>query len=141
DRVYIGDRVLTPTINPDESISVVIPASMPGGYHAVVVRRPDGTESNSLNVGVKPRLATVPSALAPGAQATLSGAAFLVGASVRLDGQAVPATVHGPTSLSFTVPGTGGSGSAGGSVTVQVRNPDGRVSNPRTAAKPRILEI
>jgi hypothetical protein len=39
------------------------------------------------------------------------------------------------------VPGTGGGGSAGGTVSIQVRNPDGRVSNLRTAQQPRILEV
>ena len=38
-----------------------------------------------------------------------------------------------PNTLTFPVPGTGGIGSVGGTVTVQVHNPDGRVSNLRTA--------
>jgi hypothetical protein len=39
------------------------------------------------------------------------------------------------------MPGTGGSGTSGGSVLLQVRNPDGLVSNSRTATIPHILEI
>ena len=52
-----------------------------------------------------------------------------------VNGQATPATVNSNTSLKFTVPGTGGGGSGGGTVTIQVRNPDGRVSNLRTGDK------
>jgi hypothetical protein len=39
------------------------------------------------------------------------------------------------------MPGTGGAGSAGGSASLQVRNPDGLVSNSRTASIARVLEI
>lgn len=39
------------------------------------------------------------------------------------------------------MPNTSGDGSAASSVTVQVRNPDGLVSNTRTAQIPRVLEV
>lgn len=141
DRVILDARVLTPTFNPDESVSVTIPMNIGGGLKSVVVRRPDGTESNRLNVGIKPRLATLPALLPPNSVVTVTGNAFLAGASALLDGSAIPAEVLNETSLRFTMPGTGGAGSTGGSVTVQVRNPDGRVSNARSVSKPRILEI
>ena len=72
---------------------------------------------------------------------TLTGQAFLTGAAVLLEGATIPATVTSATRLKFAVLGTGGAGSAGGTVTIQVRNPDGRVSNSRTATQPRILEV
>ena len=71
----------------------------------------------------------------------MRGRAFLAGATVIFNGGTIPATVTNATTLSFAVPGTGGSGSAGGTVTIQVRNPDGRVSNSRTAQQPHILEV
>lgn len=141
DRVLLGSTTLVPTIHPDERISVTVPTSIAGGRHAVVLRRPDGTESNRLEVGVKPRLDAVPPFLTPNTAVDLTGRAFQSGASVLLNGEAVPATVKGPNLISFTVPDTDGSGLLGGDVTVQVRNPDGRVSNPRTASKPHILEV
>lgn len=141
DRVIVGPYTLVPTIHPDERISVTVPAAIGGGDHPVFVRRPDGTESNRLEVGVKPRLDAVPALFAPKTRVTLTGQAFLPDAAVLIDGEAVPATYEGPTRLTFEMPDTDGEGQVGGSVTVQVRNPDGRVSNPRTASTPRILEV
>jgi hypothetical protein len=141
DRVLVGTATLSPTINADESVSVTIPMTIGGGNKPVVVRRPDGTESNRLNVGIKPQLAALPALLSPSAEVNVSGNGFLSGASVLIDGAGTPATVNNDASLRFTMPGTSGTGSAGGSVVVQVRNPDGRVSNPRTASRPRILEV
>jgi hypothetical protein len=141
DTVLVDTAGLVPTINPDETISVVIPISTTGGQKSVYVRRPDGTESNRLAVWIKPQLDAFSTLLSPNLDVTLIGHAFLDGASVLIDGAAVPAKAVTNTSIEFVTPGTSGNGSAGGSVTVQVRNPDGKVSNSRTATKPHILEI
>jgi hypothetical protein len=141
DHVLIGASVLSPTVNPDESISVNIPLTIGGGEQTMFVRRDDGTESNRINLGIKPELDPFTDPLPQGSTVTLKGRAFLAGATVLLNGGTIPATVAGPTQLSFAVPGTGGTGSAGGTVSIQVRNPDGRVSNTRTATQPRILEV
>lgn len=141
DRVFLGGTSLVPTENPDQSISINVPVNTTGGDKSIFVRRPDGTESNRLTLRIKPQLDALPGGLGPNADITLTGRAFLANASVLLDGTAVPATVAGATSLTFRMPGTGGGGSTGGSVTVQVRNPDGLVSNSRTGTRPRILEI
>jgi Concanavalin A-like lectin/glucanases superfamily len=141
DHIVVDGALFTPTVNADQSISMVVPMSSTGGLKSVSVRRTDGTESNRLSLSIKPQLDAFSTLLAPNATVSLTGHAFETGASVLVDGAAAPTTVTNPTSVSFTVPGTGGSGSTGGSVTVQVRNPDGWVSNTRTATKPRILEI
>ncbi|MBB1285184.1 IPT/TIG domain-containing protein [Flavisolibacter sp. BT320] len=143
DTVMVGSIALSPRVNPDESISVTIPATTGGGPRSVSVRRAsDGTESNPISIRIKPQIDVMDRTLfAPGVEVRITGKAFLSGASVLIDGDAVPATVFGPTELRFTMPGTGGTGSAGRSVTVKVRNPDGLVSNSRTASMPRILEI
>ncbi len=141
DRVILNGTSMVPTVNTDQSLRITLPLSLTGGEKSVVVRRDDGTESNRLSVWMKPQLDAFSAVLAPNATIPLTGHAFLNGASVLVDGAATPATVNSNTSLSFTVPGTGGGGSSGGTVTLQVRNPDGRVSNLRTATKPRILEI
>jgi hypothetical protein len=141
DRVVIGSVSLTPTVNPDESISVNIPIDTSGGEQVVLVRRNDGTESNRVNLGVKPLLDALPGAIVQGTQVTLKGHAFRPSASVLFNGATIPTSNLTTTQLTFAVPGTGGSGSAGGTVSVQVRNPDGRVSNLRTGTQPRILEV
>jgi hypothetical protein len=141
DRVLVGTAVLVPVVNPDESISITVPAGIAGGEKAVFVRRQDGTESNRLSLAVKPQLNAITSALNPGATVTLTGNAFLAGASVLVEGAANPATRVTSTQIDFRMPGTGGAGSGGGTATVQVRNPDGLVSNARTAQIPRILEV
>lgn len=141
DRVHVGSHALPPTVNADESISVTIPDTIEGGEKTVVVRRPDGTESNRLRLWVKPQLQPFDAVVAPGATVRLTGRAFLTGASVILDGAAVPTTVSSRTALTFEVPGTGGGGSTEHTVQVRVRNPDGNLSNIRTATVPRILEI
>ncbi len=141
DRVVLEGVSLAPTVNADESISVTIPVSTGGGEKSVTVRRDDGTESNRLAVWIKPQLDAFSTGLTPNATLSLTGHAFLNGASVLVDGAAAPTTFVSQTSIKFTVPGTGGGGSAGGTSTVQVRNPDGLVSNVRTASRPRILEI
>ena len=141
DVVTAAGNPLASTLNADESISVNIPLTIGGGEQQVFVRRADGTESNRVNVGVKPQLDQFTDPMAQGSTPTLKGRAFLAGATVLFNGGTIPATVTNATTLSFAVPGTGGTGSAGGTVTIQVRNPDGRVSNPRTAQQPRILEV
>jgi len=141
DRVHVGTHVLAPVVNADESISVDLPDSIDGGEHDVFVRRPDGTESNRLRLWVKPQLSAFSAVLAPGATVDLTGRAFRNGASVVMDGEAVPTTFVSATAVTFEVPGTGGGGSTERSVQLRVRNPDGLVSNPRTATVPQILEI
>jgi hypothetical protein len=141
DSVLVAGVSLAPTVNADESISVTIPLTIAGGEQQVLVRRADGIESNRVNVGIKPELDPLGGLVAQGAPMTLQGRAFLANASVLFNGAVIPATGVGPTQLTFNVPGTGGGGSAGGTVTVQVRNADGRVSNLRTGTQPRILEV
>lgn len=141
DRVMLAGSALTPTVNADESISIMIPLTIAGGEQPIFVRRADGTESNRLNLGIKPLLNVLTDPLAQGSTVTLTGRAFVSGATVLFNGGTIPATVTNAAELSFAVPGTGGGGSAGGTATIQVRNPDGRVSNSRTASQPRILEI
>jgi hypothetical protein len=142
DTVFVGIIPLTPTVNADESISVTIPLTIDGGGKSVYVRRAaDGTESNHMQIQVKPQLDVLPASLAPATQVSITGKAFINGASVLINGNAIPANVASRTQLTFTMPGTGGAGSSGGNVNVQVRNPDGLVSNSRTASTPRILEI
>ncbi|WP_343703916.1 IPT/TIG domain-containing protein [Chitinophaga sp.] len=143
DRVVIeGVATLVPTINADESISVNVPLNISGGQKSVYVRRAsDGTESNRVPIRVKPQLDTLPASLPPNADVTITGKAFLTGASVLINGAAIPASSVTATQVVFRMPGTGGTGSSGGTVNVAVRNPDGLVSNTRTASKPRILEI
>lgn len=141
DTVFVAGAPLASTVNADESLSVTLPLTIAGGLQQVFVRRSDGVESNRVNVGIKPELDTLTSTLAQGTTQTLKGRAFRAGASVLFNGSAIPANVTDQTTLTFPVPGTGGGGSAGGTATVQVRNPDGRVSNLRTAQQPRILEV
>jgi hypothetical protein len=141
DQVVIGGFGLAPTFNADESISITTPLTIGGGQTSVHVRRPDGTESNRYSVWIKPSLDALPGSLTKGTTVTLKGHAFVAGASVLIDGAATPANVAGPTQLTFAMPGTGGGGSVGGTVLVQVRNPDGMVSNSRSAPTPGILEI
>ena len=94
-----------------------------------------------MNLGIKPVLDPLTDPMVQGKQVSLKGHAFRTNASVLFNGATIPSTGLTTTQLSFTVPGTGGSGSAAGTVSVQVRNPDGRVSNLRTASQPRILEV
>ena len=141
DTVLLDGSPLATRVNADESLSVTLPLTLTGGAHQVFVRRADGIESNRVNVGIKPELDMFTDALAQGSAPTLKGRAFLTGASVLFNGSAIPANVSNPTTLTFAVPGTGGGGSVGGTVTVQVLNPDGRVSNLRTGQQPRILEV
>ncbi|MBD3278335.1 MAG: hypothetical protein GF388_08550, partial [Candidatus Aegiribacteria sp.] len=138
DRVKIAGFTLAPTINADESISVTVPLNISGGITSIYVRRQDGTESNRLNIWIKPQLDAFSATLMPGATVTLTGRAFVSGASVLIDGEAAPADVADPNQLSFSMPGTGGGGGGGNTVALQVRNPDGLVSNTRSASVPRI---
>lgn len=142
DQAFVAGRALPLQINADQSASVVLPADLDGGHTSVHFRRDDGTESNRYNVSIKPQLDLLPDVpFAPNETVTLTGRAFLADAVVLVDGAALPAQVANRNTLSFALPGTGGAGTAGGMATIEVRNPDGLVSNPRTATRPRILEI
>lgn len=141
DTVMLDGAALATRVNADESLSVTLPLTLTGGWHQVFVHRTEGIESNRLNVGIKPQLDQLTDKPVQGSTPTLRGHAFLVGASVLFNGTAIPANVSNATTLTFAVPGTGGGGSMGGTVTIQVRNPDGRVSNLQTGQQPRILEV
>ncbi|TDH28683.1 hypothetical protein EXU57_00980 [Segetibacter sp. 3557_3] len=111
DRVVIESASIAPNINPDESLSITVPANITGGAKSIFVRRPDGTESNRVSIRVKPQLEPVTAALAPNATVQLTGKAFLAGAAVLINGSAIPASVVNSNTLSFVIPGTGGAGS------------------------------
>ena len=144
DKVIIeGVATLTPTINPDESLSITVPGNISGGTKSVFVRRAvDNTESNRIPIHIKPQLDVLPASLLPDAIVKITGKAFIANASVLINGSAIPGTVNAAgTEVTFTMIGTGGAGSSGGTVNVAVRNPDGLSSNVRTAVMPHILEI
>ena len=141
DKVVIGGTQLAPTINADESLTVQIPATISGGEKSVYVKRQDGTESNRLRIWIKPQLNQFTEVLMPDKSFTVNGKAFLSGAQVILNGQSLPTTFVSATELRFENIGTGGQGSAAELKTMQVVNPDGMMSNVRTAYTPDILEV
>jgi hypothetical protein len=141
DTVFFGGSPTPHTVNADESVSITVPLTSTGGEKVIYIRRADTTESNRISAYVKPQLEPLVGALNPGSTVTLTGRAFRNGASALINGGAFPATVVNPTQLTFVMPNTSGDGSASSSVTVQIRNPDGLVSNTRTAQIPRILEV
>jgi hypothetical protein len=141
DTVFFGGSPTPHTINADESVSMTVPLTSIGGEKVIYIRRADTTESNRISAYVKPQLEPLVGALNPGSTITLTGRAFRNGASALINGGAFPATTVNATRLTFVMPNTSGDGSAASSVTVQVRNPDGLVSNTRTAQIPRILEV
>ncbi len=142
DDVVLDGNTVPHNANTDGSLSVTVPIPISGGQKSIFVRRVDGqTVSNSQTIWVKPQLDTFVGLLHEGDQVALTGHAFLNGASVLIDGAANPANWKSATELDFKMPGTGGHGSAGGITTLQVRNPDGMVSNAQSAVKPRILEV
>lgn len=141
DVVKIDGASLVPTIRADESIEVILPVGIAGGRKDVYVQRQDGRESNRLALWIKPQLTSVPSEVFPGDEVILGGRAFLNGASVLVDGEAVSTNFLSATQLGFHMPGTGGEGTYEHDVTLEVRNPDNIVSNSRTASIPRIVEI
>ena len=141
DRVTVGSSVLAPTVNPDESISVTIPLTALGGEQTVFVRRSDGTESNHVNLGVKPELDPFTDSLTQGSTVTLNGRAFLTGAAVLLDGGTIPASVASASRLSFDVPGTGGSEAPAEPSACRCATPTAGSAIPAAATQPRVLEV
>lgn len=140
DRVIIDGISLNPVIEADESLTVTLPVNVNGGEKNLYVRRYDGDESNHLRFWVKPRLDILPTDLAPEMLVMITGRAFLNGAKVLYNGMLTEATYVSATELTFTVPGTGGVNVAETSITVAVRNPDGEVSNTRSATVARTLD-
>lgn len=146
DRVIIeGVATLAPTVNPDESISVTVPNTISGGTKSIYVKRfVDNVESNRFSVRIKPLLdaSSVPASIPPLTTVVLRGKAFLPDATVLVNGESLPGTVNtSGTEVTFTTVGTGGEGSAGGTIVIAVRNTDGMLSNSATALTPRVLEI
>lgn len=143
DRVII-DGISTPfapVINPDQSISITLPANISGGQKSVyVVRNSDGLQSNRIPIWVKPQLDTVPDSFAPATKVTITGKAFMLGATVLLNGAAIPPDSVQTNTIVFETPGVSG-GQIGRTVELAVRNPDGLVSNIRTSVVPHILGI
>jgi hypothetical protein len=90
---------------------------------------------------VKPQLGAFTGVLTPGTTVSLTGRAFLTGAQVLVNGSGVPTNVVDANHLTFEMTGTGGMGATETTHNLRVRNPDGRLSNVRTATVPNILEI
>jgi hypothetical protein len=133
DTVVVAGSPLPSAVNADESVSVSLPLTLPGGLHQVFVRRAGGVESNRVNVGIKPELDALVGPLPQGDTVTLTGRAFLPGAAVLFNNTAIPATAVSQTSVSFPVPGTGGAGSGGEPSRCRCAIPTG---GPRTCARP-----
>lgn len=140
DRVIIGPHTLNPTLRADEGLDITLPDSIVGGLHTLLVRRHDGEESNRLEIGVRPHLATAPPTVTADTDITLAGKAFVAGATISLDGALYPANVTGPTSLTFQMPGLAGVMNAERLFGLKVINPDGRESNQLTAVQARVLQ-
>lgn len=146
DRVIFDNTIsLTPTINADESLSVIIPAETSGGTKSLFVKRAsDNIDSNRVNIRIKPQLDVMAgTVLVPAIPISLTGRAFLPGASVLVNGQSIPATEVSADGkeIKFMMVGTGGQGGNNDEVAVQVRNPDGLESNIRNISKAGVLEI
>ncbi|TDN88827.1 IPT/TIG domain-containing protein [Salegentibacter sp. 24] len=141
DKVFLDSHLLAPTVNADESLTITVPAGISGGEKIVYIKRQDGTESNRLRIWIKPQLNIFTGVLMPGNQINISGKAFLNGALVIVNAEAVPANYINANTLSFQMPGTGGAGNTQSLKSLQVKNPDGMMSNIRTAYSPDILEI
>lgn len=135
--MIIGSSVLQPFIRADEAIDVQLPTSISGGEHELFLRRHDGKESNRLRFWIKPQLLDSPGELAEGATFIVTGRAFLEGANVLYNGLVVDGQFVNSTTLSFVVPGDGNQHEK--TVSLAVRNPDGRVSNTRAALIPSSL--
>jgi Concanavalin A-like lectin/glucanases superfamily len=143
DKIFFDNTIMAKIFNPDGSATATIPNNASGGQHTIYFQRPNGMESNRLQIHVRPRLDALAANtnLLPGTIVSLRGSAFLNGASVLVDGAAVPGTVTSANNLSFQMPGTGGAGQVATTLNLQVRNPDGLTSNVRQASIPDILEI
>ncbi|RZM22085.1 MAG: hypothetical protein EOO88_30515, partial [Pedobacter sp.] len=144
DRVVFDNTlILNPSVNADESLSVAIPIETSGGSKSLFITRvSDNIDSNRVNVRIKPQLDPIESMLVPAGETTLAGHAFMQGATVLINGQVIPATVEGGGKIiKFIMIGTGGQGWSAGEAAVQVRNPDGLLSNVRNVSKAGVLEI
>lgn len=136
-KAYFGEIALTTRWQSATELEADVPAELlvaPGSVQ-VTVRNPApaGGTSNALAFDVigAPTLAAIvpPSAIADGEPKALSlaGENFFPGASVLFGAATLPATVHGPTSLTVVVPGA--LTAAPATVAVSVVNPGGLASN------------
>jgi hypothetical protein len=141
DLVVVGNLKIAPVINVDESVSAAIPQSIDGGIKEIYIQRKDGSQSNRQVIWIKPQLDLVEEDIKPGTTVSLTGKAFLPGASVLVDGLATTANVLNAGNINFVMPGTGGTGSSGREVMLQVLNPDGMVSNMQPSFVLAVLEI
>ena len=141
DLVLIGNTSLNPTIKADESLEVIIPLNMSGGEKAICIKRQDRTESNRQSIWIKPQLDQI-KPIIPGEDVTLTGSAFIDKASVLINGSAIPGTVSNQNSIVFHFPSTASiGGNSGYKATMEVRNPDGMLSNSRVVEVLGTLEI
>lgn len=136
DKVVMENAgVLKATVNPDESITVTVPSKMPGGRHVVrVIRAADKVYSNPFSVWVKPRINKVPEMLIPGEMMPVTGQGFLPGAVVLINGKAASSPTVTTGAVAFLVPKDAAHVQAADWL-IQVRNPDGMLSNTVSTKK------
>lgn len=141
-----GDKVvlensgfLKSTLNPDQSITATLPAKLGGGRHVVrVLRAADKVYSNPFAVWAKPWIDKVPDALVPGKLMPLTGQAFVKDAAVLINGKAAVVATVTETAIAFLVPKDAAPTNASEWL-IQVRNPDGMLSNVKSTKK--LLEL
>ena len=141
--IYDETVTLNKSLRLDGTVEVTIPANASGGAKVIYFRRAsDGLESNRIIVRIKPLVDEFTSDLIPGAPVELTGKAFLDAAAVLINGQSLPATVsNNGTKITFTMIGVDSGMQQGEEKSLQVQNPDGMLSNIRTAKMNGILEI
>jgi hypothetical protein len=140
DTLVLGTRTLAHTLRPDEGLDVTLPDNLDGGEQQLYLRRQGGQESNRLPLVIKPVVTGALPTVVPGSTSTVTGHAFLPGATVDYDGDLYPATGVTPTSLTFVVPETAGAVASEHTVGLTVVNPDGQRSNTVTATVPRVAK-
>ena len=139
DKIYFDDDSLPTVLRADGALSATIPANAAGGEHTIFSRRHDGQESNRIPFNVRPQLTGTLPVVTPAISMTLTGRAFVDGATVEYDGGHFAATVTSATSLQFTPPDVAGTSTTSDNVSLTVVNPDGERSNTLTAEVAGVL--
>lgn len=140
--IFDGSIELQHHVNADGSMNVVLPLDTSGGSKALfILRVADNFESNRVNIRIKPQLDVFADQMMPGVSTILRGRAFVPGASVLINNQSIAAEVAASgKELTFTMLGFLNQGNSS-VVSVQVRNPDGMLSNERSVSQAGVLEI
>lgn len=133
-RIRVGSALINANFNFDRQLTFRMPENLAGRSYSIKVQTPDGDLSNDASWQVRPFISEIrkdgelTQKVSAGDSIKVVGRSFLSGAGLYSNAEALRCQVLSNTEIAFTVPSVVGE-DGGAEMRLEVRNPDGQLSN------------